>query len=126
MKREEAARGLAIGTLLAAIGPFTGPTTASEATRAFLDAATDAGSSARGSGARDEREEEANEDGAVVNGDAGSAGAAAAAAEQPADAIRFSFKDATFDQVLDFFSRSFDKPVIREAGVPGGMRQRRT
>ncbi len=36
--------------------------------------------------------------------------------------IRFNFKDAPFDQVLDFFSRQAGKPIIREAKVPdGGM-----
>lgn len=34
--------------------------------------------------------------------------------------IRFNFKDAPFDQVIDFFSRETGLPVIREAEVPAG------
>ncbi len=49
-------------------------------------------------------------------------------AEQPAPAqaapegrdIRFNFKDAPFEQVLDFFSRQAGKPIIREAKCPEG------
>jgi type II secretion system protein D len=46
--------------------------------------------------------------------------------EQPApatsgdDGIRFNFKGATFDQVLDFFSRATGLPIVREADVPAG------
>ncbi|QYU66073.1 hypothetical protein J4558_13790 [Leptolyngbya sp. 15MV] len=44
---------------------------------------------------------------------------AAAEAKLP---IRFNFKDAPFDQVIDFFSRESGLPVIREADPPqGGM-----
>ncbi|MCH8166253.1 MAG: hypothetical protein IH889_11655, partial [Planctomycetes bacterium] len=38
----------------------------------------------------------------------------------PSDMIRFNFKGATFDQVLDFFSRSTGLPVVKEADVPQG------
>ncbi|MCZ6850687.1 MAG: hypothetical protein O7F17_03510, partial [Planctomycetota bacterium] len=38
----------------------------------------------------------------------------------PPDMIRFNFKGATFDQVLDFFSRSTGLPVVKEADVPQG------
>ncbi|MCZ6835153.1 MAG: hypothetical protein O7G85_05200, partial [Planctomycetota bacterium] len=34
--------------------------------------------------------------------------------------IRFNFKGATFDQVLDFFSRVSGRPVVRETDVPTG------
>ena len=34
--------------------------------------------------------------------------------------IRFNFKGATFDQVLDFFSRATGLPVVRETDVPEG------
>src|SRR5690606_3160806 len=34
--------------------------------------------------------------------------------------IRFNFKDAPFDQVLDFFSRECQLPIITEAAVPQG------
>ncbi len=57
---------------------------------------------------------------------AGAAGAAWAAAwppgEPPAEParIRFSFKGATFDQVIDFFSRATGLPVVRETDVPQG------
>ncbi|MHC4102274.1 MAG: secretin N-terminal domain-containing protein, partial [Planctomycetota bacterium] len=34
--------------------------------------------------------------------------------------IRFNFKGATFDQVIDFFSRATGLPVVREADVPQG------
>ncbi len=43
----------------------------------------------------------------------------ASAADEPA-LIRFSFKGATFDQVIDFFSRAAGLPVVREADVPQG------
>jgi general secretion pathway protein D len=42
-----------------------------------------------------------------------------AAADEPV-AIRFNFKGATFDQVIDFFSRVTGLPVVREADVPQG------
>ncbi|MFG0327722.1 MAG: secretin N-terminal domain-containing protein [Phycisphaerales bacterium JB037] len=35
-----------------------------------------------------------------------------------APSIRFNFKDAPFDEVLDFFSRESELPIIREAAVP--------
>lgn len=43
-------------------------------------------------------------------------------AAQPAEPrpIRFNFKDAPFDQVLDFFSRESGLPPIREVPVPDG------
>ncbi len=34
--------------------------------------------------------------------------------------IRFNFKGATFDQVIDFFSRATGLPVVREADLPQG------
>ncbi len=34
--------------------------------------------------------------------------------------LRFNFQDASFEQVLDFFSRRTGLPVIREAPVPNG------
>ncbi len=34
--------------------------------------------------------------------------------------IRLNFKGATFDQVIDFFSRATGLPVVREADVPEG------
>ncbi|MCH6551005.1 MAG: hypothetical protein IH804_03195, partial [Planctomycetes bacterium] len=34
--------------------------------------------------------------------------------------IRFNFKGATFDQVIDFFSRVSGLPVVKEADVPDG------
>ncbi|MCH7603666.1 MAG: hypothetical protein IIB54_12950, partial [Planctomycetes bacterium] len=34
--------------------------------------------------------------------------------------IRFNFKGASFDQVLDFFSRATGLPIVREADVPEG------
>jgi len=34
--------------------------------------------------------------------------------------IRFNFKGATFDQVLDFFSRATGLPIVRETDVPQG------
>ena len=34
--------------------------------------------------------------------------------------IRFSFKGATYDQVLDFFSRNTGLPVVKETDVPQG------
>ncbi len=42
-----------------------------------------------------------------------------AAADQPVT-IRFSFKGATYDQVLDFFSRNTGLPVVKETDVPQG------
>ena len=53
---------------------------------------------------------------------------AAAAASEPAPEpdppapalIRFNFKDAPFDQVLDFFSRTTGLPVVLAADVPTG------
>ncbi len=54
-------------------------------------------------------------------------GAAQAGAGQPGAApavapikIKFNFKDAPFDQVLDFFSRESGLPPIREVAVPDG------
>lgn len=45
----------------------------------------------------------------------------AAQPKAPAEVrIRFNFKDAPFDQVLDFFSRECRLPVITEAAVPQG------
>src|SRR5690606_29002493 len=45
-------------------------------------------------------------------------------AEVPAPAeevrIRFNFKDAPFDQVLDFFSRECGLPIINETAAPKG------
>ncbi len=41
------------------------------------------------------------------------------AVDEPA-LIRFSFKGATYDQVLDFFSRSTGLPVVKETDVPPG------
>ncbi len=35
-------------------------------------------------------------------------------------AIRFNFKGATFDQVIDYFSRVTGLPVVREADLPQG------
>ncbi|MHC5007374.1 MAG: secretin N-terminal domain-containing protein, partial [Planctomycetota bacterium] len=43
----------------------------------------------------------------------------ASAADEPV-LIRFNFKGATFDQVIDFFSRATGLPVVREADVPQG------
>src|SRR5258705_383274 len=45
---------------------------------------------------------------------------AAGAPEQPADdlKLRFSFKDAPYDQVMDFMARQTGLPVIREAELP--------
>ncbi|MCH8006329.1 MAG: hypothetical protein IH888_08880, partial [Planctomycetes bacterium] len=34
--------------------------------------------------------------------------------------IRFNFKGATFDQVIDFFARATGLPVVREADLPDG------
>ena len=48
------------------------------------------------------------------------ADAAAAAAPKPAAPIRFNFKGASFDQVLDFFSRSTGLPVVKKTDVPDG------
>ncbi|MHC4129793.1 MAG: secretin N-terminal domain-containing protein, partial [Planctomycetota bacterium] len=50
---------------------------------------------------------------------AAAAGDGANAADEPV-VIRFNFKGATFDQVIDFFSRSTGLPVVREADVPQG------
>lgn len=46
----------------------------------------------------------------------------AVTAPQPAagKGIRFNFKDAPFDMVLDVFARETGLPVIREAGAPAG------
>ncbi len=96
MKREEAARGLALSAVFAALGPSAAAAAAEELARPGDDASLDA-----------------------ARGGVGEA-APAAAATDPAETIRFSFKGATFDQVLDFFSRSFEKPLVREAGVPDG------
>ncbi|MEE2908342.1 MAG: secretin N-terminal domain-containing protein [Planctomycetota bacterium] len=43
-------------------------------------------------------------------------------AETPPEAVslRFNFKGASFDQVIDYFSRATGKPVIRETDMPGG------
>jgi type II secretion system protein D len=66
---------------------------------------------------------------AFAQGDAASAPQVPSApqpspAPQPATApggpIRFNFKDAPFDQVLDFFSRESGLPIIREAQPPAG------
>jgi type II secretory pathway component GspD/PulD (secretin) len=38
----------------------------------------------------------------------------------PAAQIRFNFKGASFDQVLDFFSRITGLPVVKETDVPDG------
>ncbi|MFO0895770.1 MAG: secretin N-terminal domain-containing protein [Phycisphaerales bacterium] len=53
---------------------------------------------------------------------AGAAQPAAPAAQAPAaiPPIRFSFKDQTWDQVLDWFSRTTRLPVVRETPVPQG------
>ena len=42
--------------------------------------------------------------------------------EETAEAptLRFNFKGASFDQVIDYFSRATGKPVVRETQVPGG------
>ena len=55
----------------------------------------------------------------------GHAPAPKAPAAEPAEpdappTIRFNFKGATFDQVLDFFSRATGLPVVRETDVPEG------
>ena len=44
---------------------------------------------------------------------------ATAYADEP-ELIRFNFKGASFDQVLDYFSRVTGLPVVREADVPEG------
>jgi general secretion pathway protein D len=49
-----------------------------------------------------------------------SAAAPDAAATDDPVRIRFNFKGATFDQVIDFFSRETGLPVVREADVPEG------
>ncbi|HYE60488.1 MAG TPA: secretin N-terminal domain-containing protein [Phycisphaerales bacterium] len=41
-------------------------------------------------------------------------------AEKPKDALRFNFKDAPIDQVLDFFARESGVPIIFEAPPPQG------
>ncbi len=47
------------------------------------------------------------------------AGEAGVGVEQPAGAfLAFNFKDAPFEQVLDFFSRESGLPIIREANPP--------
>lgn len=43
-----------------------------------------------------------------------------AAAGQPAEGIRFNFRGATFQQVIDFFSRTTGLPVIWEVPAPEG------
>lgn len=45
--------------------------------------------------------------------------ASAAPAAQPT--LRFNFKGATWDQVLDYFSRSTGLPVVREVPAPDGV-----
>ncbi len=44
----------------------------------------------------------------------------ATATAQQTPSIRFNFKGATFDQVIDYFSRVTGLPVVREADVPQG------
>ncbi len=39
---------------------------------------------------------------------------------EPETLIRFNFKGATFDQVIDFFARATGLPVVREADLPEG------
>lgn len=97
--RDSSPHWLRVASLVAVIGPWTSSLYASEAARDFVrpDAVPDAPEGARTQSASTE-----------------------AAVDEPSDSIQFSFKNATFDAVLDFFGRSFDKPVIREAGVPGG------
>ncbi|MHC4448255.1 MAG: secretin N-terminal domain-containing protein, partial [Planctomycetota bacterium] len=51
---------------------------------------------------------------------AATADGAATAESKPAPPIRFNFKGATFDQVIDFFSRSTGLPVVKETDVPEG------
>ncbi|MFK7958880.1 MAG: secretin N-terminal domain-containing protein, partial [Phycisphaerales bacterium] len=127
--REETARWAATSALFAALGSTWTPVLGSPAARAF-SAADPAASphafpmfAAPIDGAIIARTP--NQDGAA-NADASddanaNANAnASASADDPANGIRFSFKQAPFDQVLDFFSRSFGKPVVREAGVPDG------
>ena len=41
-------------------------------------------------------------------------------AEKPSDALKFNFKDAPIDQVLDFFARESGVPIIFEAAAPAG------
>ncbi|MEM7622050.1 MAG: secretin N-terminal domain-containing protein, partial [Planctomycetota bacterium] len=48
------------------------------------------------------------------------AGQDEAAATRPEPRIRFNFSGASFDQVIDFFSRRFELPVIRETAAPDG------
>ncbi|MDP6601848.1 MAG: secretin N-terminal domain-containing protein [Phycisphaerales bacterium] len=43
----------------------------------------------------------------------------AVAADEPGE-LRFNFKAATFNEVLDFFSRQSGLPVVKEVDVPGG------
>ena len=49
-----------------------------------------------------------------------SASPASVKATDKPDLIRFSFKGASYDQVLDFFSRSTGLPVVKETDVPQG------
>ncbi len=46
--------------------------------------------------------------------------AAADAGDEGPVQVRFSFKGATFDQVIDFFSRVTGLPVVKETDVPQG------
>ncbi|MDG2422645.1 MAG: secretin N-terminal domain-containing protein [Phycisphaerales bacterium] len=41
-------------------------------------------------------------------------------AQPESPALRFNFKGASFDQVVDYFSRATGKPVVRETEVPEG------
>jgi len=75
---------------------------------------------------------EAIDDDAAVAADAGDAGAVAAdddadakaatavTAERGIPDIAFSFKGATWDQVVDFFGRATGLPVVKEAPLPDG------
>lgn len=49
-----------------------------------------------------------------------SAPAEAQESTHSSDKLRFAFKDATVDQVIEFFGRETGLPVIREANLPGG------
>jgi type II secretory pathway component GspD/PulD (secretin) len=44
----------------------------------------------------------------------------AAAQQAPAPRIRFNFKGQTYDQILDYFSRTTGYPIVRETEVPKG------
>ena len=48
------------------------------------------------------------------------AAAATTVEDEKSDLIYFNFKGASFDQVIDFFSRSTGLPVVRETDVPTG------